>query len=160
MKNSRHLDFLFRTKLPLINLIALSFIALATSCAASNQSISNAKLKTLISEKYTGFREAMETKDPAFFERLYTQDAVFYHVGYNTVGDLDISRDFAKMMENDVVISCQPVDVEVYGNAAFEIGKATVKKSGETIAHERYIVIWKNVNGDWKIDKDVPIKVE
>lgn len=129
------------------------------SCSVSNKSTSNEALKGVIAEKYTGFREAMERKDPGFFEALYTRDSVFYHLDHNTIGNIEIAKDFGTMMDNDVVISCQPVDVEVYGDAAFEIGNATITKGGGVVARERYIVIWKYVDGDWKIDKDVPIKV-
>lgn len=135
-------------------------LANLASCSVSKKSTSNEALKGVITEKYAGFRDAMKRKDPEFFEALYTRNSVFYHLEHNTIGNTEIARDFGKMMENDVVISCQPVDVEVYGDAAFEIGNATITKGGDVIARERYIVIWKYEGGDWKIDKDIPIKVK
>lgn len=143
-----------------LHFILIVFITFLIACNNKTQPISNDALKTIITKKYVDFEAAMKYKKADFFIDLYTKNSVFYHVNRNTFGNDSIANDFKAMMQANIVISCKPVDVEVYGDSAFEIGNATITKNDSLIAKERYIVIWKKVNNQWKIDKDIPIKTK
>lgn len=131
------------------------------SCAEGKKTVSNSSVKKIIVEKYQGFKKAMEQNDSEFFKNLYTDQAVFYHLDRKTIGNTNIASDFKSMMEANVVVDCKPIDVEVYGNVAFEMGLAIIKnKEGKFLDQSRYIVIWKKEGDNWKIDKDIPIKKE
>ena len=48
------------------------------------------------------------------------------------------------------------IDLEEHGDTAIETGRYTLKADGGVIAdHGKYIVIWKNEGGRWKVHKDI-----
>ena len=48
------------------------------------------------------------------------------------------------------------IDLEEQGDTAIETGRYTLKADGGGIAdHGKYIVIWKNEGGTWKLHRDI-----
>ncbi len=48
------------------------------------------------------------------------------------------------------------MEVESYGDTAMEVGKLTLFDSGGgTLDEASYMVIWKNVDGDWLLHRDI-----
>jgi ketosteroid isomerase-like protein len=50
----------------------------------------------------------------------------------------------------------ETADLEEHGDTAIETGRYTLRADGGSVAdHGKYIVIWKNEGGTWKLDKDI-----
>ncbi len=50
----------------------------------------------------------------------------------------------------------ETIDLEVHGDTAIETGHYTLNADGGAVAdHGKYIVIWKNDGGTWKLHKDI-----
>ena len=50
----------------------------------------------------------------------------------------------------------ETIELEVHGETAIETGRYTLKTAGGTVADSgKYIVIWKNDGGTWKLHKDI-----
>lgn len=144
----------------ILKAISIFCVVLTITSCTNNKTISNGEFKEIITQKYENFKTAMEQQDSDFFKNLYSDQSVFYHLNSKTIGNTNIAKDFKSAIDAGIVISCTPIDVEVYNNTAFEIGNAIITKNKQEIAKERYIVIWKKENDDWKIDKDIPLKTK
>jgi ketosteroid isomerase-like protein len=52
--------------------------------------------------------------------------------------------------------SLETIDVESHGDTAIEIGRYRLLAAGEVVADQgKYIVVWKNANGAWKLHHDI-----
>ena len=50
----------------------------------------------------------------------------------------------------------ETVEVEAYGDTAIEVGRYRIFVGGGTVAdHGKYVVVWKNEGGRWKIHRDI-----
>ena len=50
----------------------------------------------------------------------------------------------------------ETIDLEDHGDTAIDIGRYTMKVDGGAVAdHGKYIVIWKNDDGTWKLHRDI-----
>lgn len=54
------------------------------------------------------------------------------------------------------IIKLKTVEVEGYGETAFEVGKYTLEgERGQVLDQGKYIVIWKQEAGQWKLHRDI-----
>ena len=52
--------------------------------------------------------------------------------------------------------SLETIDVEGHGDTAIEIGRYRLLAAGDVVADQgKYIVVWKNDNGAWKLHRDI-----
>jgi uncharacterized protein (TIGR02246 family) len=50
----------------------------------------------------------------------------------------------------------ETVEVESHGDTAIEVGKYTLKgEGGQVLDNGKYIVIWKQEDGQWKLHRDI-----
>jgi ketosteroid isomerase-like protein len=50
----------------------------------------------------------------------------------------------------------ETVEVEGHGDTAVEVGKFTLKsEGGQVLDQGKYIVIWKQEEGQWKLHRDI-----
>lgn len=115
------------------------------------------EFKLEINKAYKGFTRYLEEGKPIeLVEEYYTKDAKFFppHGGV-AEGHEAIGAAFKGMVEAGVIVVPQAIEVEDYGHHIYEYGVATLyNKKGETLAKERYVVIWKLVDGKWRIHRD------
>lgn len=124
-----------------------------------NEIIDTNKSAQAIKNNYALFKKAMQEDNADFFKGLYTKNAVFYTPTKTLKGNEEIRNSFEKMIKSGNVIECTPIELDFYESTAFEIGQAKItNKSGELLAKERYIVIWKKIGDKWKIHRDIPLK--
>jgi ketosteroid isomerase-like protein len=102
--------------------------------------------------------ELLAKKDSVGFGNSYTEDAKF--MGYNqpsTEGRKAIQTIWAQNMNADAT-NITLTTVEVWGNKTTltEEGMFDFKsKEGVTLDKGKYIVVWVNDNGTWKIHRDI-----
>jgi uncharacterized protein (TIGR02246 family) len=52
--------------------------------------------------------------------------------------------------------SLETIDVEGHGDTAIELGRYRLLAAGDVVADQgKYIVVWKNDNGAWKLHRDI-----
>lgn len=67
-----------------------------------------------------------------------------------------ISKTFEGMLNQGLILKPVPVEIEVHGDVAYELGKGYIRnKQGDLLAAEDYMVIWKREDGQWKIYRDI-----
>ena len=115
------------------------------------------ELMTTIQEKYQEFGEFMQAGNvEGLVKNLYTEDAKFYPPnGGMLSGHEGISKAISGILSSGVVVMIEPKEVEKLGNAVYDYGVANVSNmEGEKLGIQRYMVIWKKENGEWKIYRD------
>jgi len=88
---------------------------------------------------------------------IYTEDAVLMPQGAPMERDpAGIREGFMQMGDMGVTaIDLETQEVEVEGDMAYEIGHYTLRGGGAELDRGKYLVVWKNVDGDWKIHRDI-----
>ena len=146
-------------KIKTLRIAFFSFIFLLSVGIVPNnlQAQSAEELKGTINDHYDQFAQYIKDNAPAkLAETLYTPDAKFYPPNGGLVeGTEGITKAFKGLISAGLVIKPEAHEVEVYGNHAYEYGIGTVyNKDGKKMGQERYVCIWKKVDGEWKIYRD------
>ncbi len=114
------------------------------------------ELKQTINDHYRQFAQFLNDGKPSqLAETHYTEDAKFYPPNGGVVeGKEGIMKVFEGMVSAGLVIAPEAHEVEVFGDHAYEYGVGIIYKGEEQISQQRYICIWKNIDGQWKIYRD------
>jgi ketosteroid isomerase-like protein len=103
------------------------------------------------------FATLFASYDSIALAKLYTQDAKFMGEGAPAViGRINIQSALAGMM-NSGITNANLATIEVWGmeNLITEEGEATLYVGDTQVYKGKYIVIWKKVDGEWKIFRDI-----
>lgn len=110
-----------------------------------------------ITQQYQNLRQAMLDGNPSrIAEEIYTADgALFNPTGDPVQGREALEKAFAGMIGAGFVLVCQPMEVIATSSMAYEIGTASIQnEEGKELSRARYLVIWKEENGTWKMHRD------
>lgn len=132
---------------PLIAAVALAVPALADEAAD-------------IEARTVAFETAFNGGDAAATGALYTDDAILLPPG----GPVIEGRDGIVALWQGAIdsglkdLDLMTMNVEVAGDTAYETGtfEGTVAGAdGETPANGKYVVVWKKVDGNWMLHRDI-----
>lgn len=141
-----------------LTILILFSIALASITTVYAQANNSEKLRQTINDNYEQFTQFIKDNKPGeLAETLYTKDAKFYPPNGGMVeGTEGVTKAFKGLIGAGLVIEPEAQEVVIFGNYAYEYGIGTVyNKDGKKIREERYVCIWKNIGGDWKIYRDL-----
>lgn len=103
------------------------------------------------------FEEAARKGDLDRLASLYTADAI----ALPPDGPLVRGRDSIKQMWGSIAqqiglkdVRLETVDLEQAGDTAYEVGEATLTVATGT-AVVKFVVVWKNVGGQWRLHRDI-----
>lgn len=140
---------------PILFLFAGAYLFLA-SCDKKSKTTNDA-LKQVIIEKYKNIRSTLKSGDPDYVVSMHTKDAVqFLANGTEIAGITALKAFYEKVAAMGIDIKSTPTTIELLTNdTAFEVGTfLSTSKTGQQNA-AKYIIIWKKVDGDWKIYKAI-----
>lgn len=104
------------------------------------------------------FESAFRQGDAAALAELYTEDAMLFPPGSDVMKGKQAIQSFWKGAM-DMGIREAKVDIveaELQGDTAIEVGQyKLIGSEGSMIDHGKYIVIWKQEGGQWKIQRDI-----
>ncbi|EJN58394.1 hypothetical protein HSB1_38110 [Halogranum salarium B-1] len=89
---------------------------------------------------------------------LYTQDGQLLPPGSEVVsGRADIAAFWQGAFDMGLAnAELETVEVEDHGVTTIEVGRFTLGDAdGQTVDHGTFIVIWKQVDGEWKLHRDI-----
>ena len=104
------------------------------------------------------FGEAFRRHDSAAMANLYTAEAQLLPAGSDFVRGTAAIRAFWQSvfdmgLEDGIL---ETVEVEAHGDTAIEVGRYRLTAAGGAPADTgKYIVIWKNDRGSWKLHRDI-----
>lgn len=90
-------------------------------------------------------------------EAYYTHDALLFPpTGGVMEGPEEITAMFEGMLAGGAILVATPLEIEVYGDHAYERGVGAIHNpQGDVLRKDNYIVIWKKVDGQWKMYRDL-----
>lgn len=142
-------------------ILSVAFVTIILACnkpAETKPAFDLANAKKEIEAANQNLVELLAKKDSVGFGNSYTEDAKF--MGYNqpsTEGRKAIQTIWAQNMNADAT-NITLTTLEVWGNETTltEEGKFDFKsKEGALLDKGKYIVVWVNDNGTWKIHRDI-----
>lgn len=100
---------------------------------------------------------AYNARDAATLAGFYTEDAVFMPPNQPMAkGRAAIEAQFRREFQQGFTnLKLTPMESAISGSQAFEAGTATITAPGGGTEHSKYLVVFKQVAGAWKIAYDV-----
>ena len=96
--------------------------------------------------------------DAAGLAALYTENGQFLPPNSDFVtGKQAIQATFQAFMDMGIkAIKLEAIEVEGFGDTASEVGRYTLlDQSGQVLDQGKFIVIWKQEGGQWKLHRDI-----
>lgn len=104
------------------------------------------------------FEQLFRQGDAASLATLYTNNGMLLPTGSDFVKGREAIRDFWQGAMNMGIkeVKLDIEEVELQGEAAFEVGQYQLKSAeGLLMDQGKYIVIWKQEDGQWKLHRDI-----
>jgi uncharacterized protein (TIGR02246 family) len=104
------------------------------------------------------FETALQQKDAAALSQMYTDDALLMPPGSQEVrGREDIRQAWEGILQLGIEsVRLQTAEITVAGDLLIEAGGATVFGAGGAVLDEgKYLVVWKQDGGTWKLHRDI-----
>jgi uncharacterized protein (TIGR02246 family) len=96
--------------------------------------------------------------DAAGIAALYTESGQLLPPNSDfVVGRPALQAFFQGLMNMGIkAVKIETIEVEGYGDTAYEVGRYTFKnEGGQVLDQGKYIVIWKQEAGQWKLHRDI-----
>jgi len=147
-------------KIAFFGIAALSI--LFTSCSEPTASVAPAfnldSAKAAIASSNKMYNECFAKNDSTGFVGCYTSDAILMAPNMPALTGSEAIKAFFNGGYAMGIRGIDLVTTEVNGGAemVYETGTYSVKDgSGNSLEKGKFIVIWKNVNGSWKMHRDI-----
>lgn len=104
------------------------------------------------------FTRIFSLGDAAGIADLYTEDGQFLLPNSDFVkGRQAIQSTFQALMDSGIkTVKLEALEVEGYGDTAFEVGRYILEgEGGQVLDKGKFVVIWKQEAGQWKLHRDI-----
>lgn len=104
------------------------------------------------------FIEEFAKGDAAGLSAQCTEDCLFLPPNTDFVkGRAAIQTAYQSFFDMGIeLLNLETVEAEGHGDKIVEVGKYTLMDGkGHTVDHGKYIVVWKNVGGQWMVHRDI-----
>lgn len=115
-------------------------------------------IRTAILVANNQFMEAFKNGDAAALAALYTKDGQVLPPNSDLVIGQQAIQDFWQALIDMGIkqAKLEIIEVDSYNDTAIEVSKFMLLGEGEQVLnHGKYIVIWKQINGRWKLHRDI-----
>lgn len=115
-------------------------------------------VKDTIAARNDFFMKTFGAGDAAGVAALYTAEGELLPPGADAVVGQEAIEGFWTMVMGMGIASArlETVELDDQGDTAIEIGRYTLSTAGGEVADEgKYLVVWKNRDGEWKLHRDI-----
>ena len=115
-------------------------------------------IQSLIESANSQFVNAFKRGDATGIGKLYTPDAQLLPANSDFVRGTEAIRAFWQTAIDMGLkeASLETIEVETHGDTAIEVGRYRLLATGGIAADSgKYLVVWKNDNGTWKLHRDI-----
>lgn len=144
-----------------VALAAASFgpAALAQGAARRPASAASASaVRAAIEAGNKKFSDGAAKHDAALLATAYTEDAEAFPPNSDMVkGRPALQKLWQSVLDSGITgVELKTTEVEAFGALAYEVGAYTMKaKDGAVADRGKYCVVWKRVNGEWLLHRDI-----
>ena len=120
--------------------------------------IANGELKNAIAAANRNFMDTFAREDAEGMGKLYTTDGQLLPANSDFITGTEAIQAFwqAVMDMGIKTAELKTVELDGYGDAAFEVGRYTLGgEGGQVLDKGKYVVIWKQEDGQWKLHRDI-----
>jgi uncharacterized protein (TIGR02246 family) len=117
-----------------------------------------AELRDQIAAANKAFMKAFGRGDAAGLAAFYTEDGQLLPPNFDVMGGRDAIQAFWQgAMDMGIKGAALEIgEVEAHGDTAIEVSTYTLSgEEGQVLDKGKYIVIWKQVGGQWKLHRDI-----
>jgi len=103
------------------------------------------------------FMAAFKRRDASAIARLYTDRGQLFAANTDIISGADGMREFwqGAFGRGLTGATLETLELDVSGDTAIEVGRYRLQ-AGEALADQgKYIVVWKNEGGRWKLHRDI-----
>lgn len=114
-------------------------------------------VRTAIQTANRAFMTAFKSRDAGAIAKLYTTGAQLLPPNSDAIGGEAGIRDFWQGAMNLGVTEAllETVDVDAAGATVIETGRYRLLAGGTALDSGKYLVVWKNDAGSWKLHRDI-----
>ena len=115
-------------------------------------------VKQAITEANQNFMSAFKLGDAARIATYYTENGQLLPTGSDFItGQTAIQAFWQGAMDMGVKeVLLETVEADGHGDHAQEVGRYTLRGEGDQVLDQgKYIVLWQNQNGQWKLHRDI-----
>lgn len=126
--------------------------------AAQRAASRNAPVRAAIEAGNKKFIDGAAKHDAAIIVTAYTEDAEAFPPNSDVVkGRPALQKLWQSVLDSGIAaFDLKTTEVEADGNLAYEAGTYTMKtKDGQVADRGKYCVVWKKVNGQWLLHRDI-----
>lgn len=145
-----------------LGLLGLIVVVALAGCATLTPGRYTSMSRAEIAQTNRAFEEAANAGDAARLASLYTTDAMAFPPDAPMVqGQDNIKEMWASVLTGMGLKSVKlaTLDLQIVGGTAYEVGEATLRLEPQgstgTTAVVKYVVVWKKVDGQWRLHRDI-----
>ncbi len=103
------------------------------------------------------WQSAFDAKDPARLAAIYTENgALLPPNSEQTNGRAAIEAYWAEFQASGIGAEITDTEVYAHSDIGYSVGALVATDAGgATLDEGKYVVIWRNVDGEWQIDRDI-----
>lgn len=142
--------------------VVFALIAISSSAFAGSKADEDVRgARAAIEAANAKFSEAFARGDAKALSAMYTSDAIAFPPDSEMIRGNEAIGQYWKATRDGGVQSATltTIDVGRSGDVAYEVGKVslTIQPAGKepTTALAKYVVVWKRVDGSWKLHRDI-----
>ena len=131
-------------------------LLLFVGCASPQAPDTTEEARAAIDIANAAFMAGISAGDAAAVAALFTDDAQQFPPNSPMItGREAIQEALQNVINGGFNLQLEAVEVEGHGDTAHEVGKYTMIFDGESVDEGKYIVIWKKVDGQWQLHRDI-----
>lgn len=114
-------------------------------------------IKDEIEQVNVKFANIMASGDASGLRALYSDEPWFLIAGADAIKGIDaVLATLQAFLDSGISgISLDTAEIDHMGDTAIEIGKYTLYAGEDVADRGKYLVVWKNIDGNWRLHRDM-----
>jgi len=142
------------------SLVLLAFLSFTFSASSQTYTGDESEIETILA-LIEGFSKAVMAGDDAAIAAAYTDDAKIFPNNLDIIAGREKIQGYWVKAEGYTTTHHQvtPSEIKIIGDEAYDYGYyegATLGPDGKTSTWKgKYVIVWKKIDGEWKIYLDI-----